>query len=191
MLKKNVVILGSRKTGKTTLSKKINEEHLCAIQNTENIINALRTVYPNDSEVTYKEFINNFLINYINRLSSGPDFYVSEKNVIEINSNKIDSLIDNIDFDRNIVIGLVHGNLEIDKYIENVKNTQGEYDLTRFMNEETLKKHLQDDLDNNERLTKVFEEKGIKYFDTSVDREEVLKEISNLVKENPNTLKLK
>ena len=82
MLKKNVIVLGSNKTGKSTLSKIISEEHGCEIQNTKNILKSLSKVYPTGSSVGYQSFETEFLIDYINRLSSGPDFIMSKKNVI-------------------------------------------------------------------------------------------------------------
>lgn len=191
MLKKNVIVLGSNKTGKSTLSKIISEEHGCEIQNTKNILKSLSKVYPTDSSVGYQSFETEFLIDYINRLSSGPDFIMSKKNVIEINTTNVDEILSNIDMDRNSIIGLSYGEISVDELFKNIKSTEGEFDLTHFLSDETLKNMITEYLEKDKELVKIYEKHNIKNFVTSNDRENVLENINEILSSKPNMLVLK
>ena len=191
MLKKNVIVLGSNKTGKSTLSKIISEKHGCEIQNTKNILKSLSKVYPTDSSVGYQSFETEFLIDYINRLSSGPDFIMSKKNVIEINTTNVDEILSNIDMERNSIIGLSYGEISVDELFKNIKSTEGEFDLTHFLSDETLKNMITEYLEKDKELVKIYEKHNIKNFVTSNDRENVLENINEILSSKPNMLVLK
>lgn len=191
MLQKNIVIFGSGKTGKSMLSKTISEKHDCFIHDTKNILKSIKKTFPNDSEITYDKFETAFLVEYIHRLSSGPDFIVSNKNVVEICTNNIKEIIDKIDYERNIVIGLTHGNINEEQLLKNIKTNESDLDITHFLSIDTLKTMVKEYLDADKNMIKIFNSNDIKCFDTSGDRSIIFENINNEIVNNPNSLILK
>lgn len=191
MLKKNVIIFGPGKTGKTTLARKINETYGCEIQSTKNILESLERTYPSDSAISYSEFETKFLVDYIKRLSSGPDFILSNKNVVEINTTNIAEILSLVDLDRNMIIGLSHGEVTPDELYGNIRKNEGDLDLTHFMPDESLKVMTKGYLLDDKKLSKLYENNNIKTFITSNDRDNVLNEINKVLGTTPNTLRLK
>lgn len=191
MLHKNVIVFGSGKTGKSQLSRVLQEKLDCNTQETKNMLKSISKVFPSDSEMTCEEFETKYLIEYIRRLSSGPDFFANKKNIIEINTSNIDEIIQNIDYERNVVVGLIHGDITPDDLFKNIKSNETDLDITHYLTDESLKTMINDYLFDDKTITECFNSNNLKCFETSGNREEVFDEISNEILNNSNSLVLK
>jgi uridine kinase len=86
---KNILIIGAARTGKTTLSRRIDKEFGHSIINLDDIISSLKEAFPelgikhdyDDMKISAR--FAPFLINYLKELSEGPNFYNNAKYVIE------------------------------------------------------------------------------------------------------------
>lgn len=86
-----------------------------------------------------------------------------------------------IDFDSTNVICL--GNLSIDDMVNQCIKYDTDKSWTYKLPKEYLKKHAEDWYNSNEMLKRECTKYGIKYFDTSKDREDRLKEILTYLSE--------
>lgn len=185
---KNLIILGSTRSGKSKLANIISETQDCVVQNTDNIYNALRDVYKqNDLELFY----TNFLINFIKNLGSDFNYYNGKKYIIEINKADISKIIENIDLKKNEVIGLVYDHITAEEFYNYIKSTASSTDYISYLEPKILKSYISDYLAENKKLSILFDKLGIKKFDVSKDRDKVLEDISKIVITNPSVLKLK
>ena len=93
--------------------------------------------------------------------------------------------------ERNSIIGLSYGEISVDELFKNIKSTEGEFDLTHFLSDETLKNMITEYLEKDKELVKIYEKHNIKNFVTSNDRENVLENINEILSSKPNMLVLK
>lgn len=84
-----------------------------------------------------------------------------------------------IDFNKIIVLCLGLGNLTVEDMVEQCIKYDTEESWTYGLSREYLLKHAQDWYNCNEMLKQECPKYGIKYIDTSKDRESILKEIVN------------
>ncbi len=169
---KNIIILGSRRSGKSTLARMISNKYGYSLINIDNIIDTFEEIFPkNDDDENYDEYITNFINEYIKRLSSDSNFYNDKKYVIEGNVPNVEKIISNLDMEKNTVIGLVYNEITQDQFFENMRKFDSPYDWTRYLSDELLQDKIKEYLDENDKISNSFDECSISKFDVSDKRE--------------------
>ena len=132
---KNMLIVGANKSGKTTLANLIGEKYDCNIINLDNIIQAFEETFPKDDSDNYAEFESNFLINYINKILDKKSFYSGRKVILEGNVPYLERIITNVDTEKLAIIGLTYNNIELDKFVRDIKDYATSLDVYRYYSE--------------------------------------------------------
>jgi len=190
---KNILIMGIGRAGKTTLSNMIKERW-----NSYNLLHSdslkwaiIRAMgkeeYYRDNvdiqkEYEHGEFFQRTLLELYNSLirSDKKEYgYILESGQLH---PKIVSEM--IDFDKTIVLCLGLGNLTAKDMVEQCMKYDTEESWTYGLDKEYLLQHAQDWYECNEMLKRESCKYGIKYIDTSKDRENILKQIIKLIEED-------
>ena len=187
-MKKNILILGAARSGKTTLARKIAKEYNYNIISIDDIIRGFEA-FPelyirhdyNDEKVA-KNFFP-FLKLYLKELAEGPIFYNDCKYVIEGTHIDFEKLIPYMQeaglIDKYEIIGLTYNYIDEKELYENIKKHDTEDDWTYWSDEETLKGDVKYFIDRNKFFNENFIKYNITNFDASENREQVLEEICN------------
>ena len=185
---KNILIIGSGRTGKTTLSKMIHKKYGYSINSLDDVITALGSIpefkinYKTDDKIVSKVMAP-FAIKFIEELSEGNKFYDGCKTVIEGTDIDIDLVYPNINLDKTLVIGLTYNDIDEDKLYQNIKKYDTEDDWTYWCNDKELKEYCKKFIERNKYFKEKLEQYNILSFDTSFNREKVLEEVLVLIEE--------
>lgn len=175
---KNILILGSNKTGKTTLSRKISEKYGYSIINLDNLVDAFdKTITKKGNEINYNMYKTKLIINFIERLSGDSNFLNNKKYVIEGNVSDIETVIKSVDQSKLAVVGLTYDSLSEEDLFNGIRKNDTSYDWTSYINDESLKQNVRFFIDRNKRMSKQFDELEVKKFDVSEDREDTFNKI--------------
>ena len=179
-MKKNIVILGSPRSGKSYLATLIKERYKYEYINGDNIINAYIDAFHNQTnEIAHL----NLLKSYIKQLNSDLNFYIGSQYVIESNIyNNIVKLIEGIDRDKNLIIGLVYDKMNSEQIYNYLKENNSKFDMQYYLADVELKMYSNMYALNNQELSKLFNNYNITKFDVSENREEVLEVIPYKIK---------
>ena len=175
---KNILILGSRLTGKTTLANKFNEECGFSIVRLDNIIKTLDNI--NDITPKMKQ---DFIINYIDSLSSDIYFFCEKPCVIEGNITDINTLA-NINCENLEVISLVYNNITDIELLKQIRQNSDSTSWTYYLKDNMLLSNIQSYLSENIDLKFTYDEMKFKQYDVSHDRNEVFNRIINKIKDD-------
>lgn len=177
---KNIYILGTPRSGKSTLASMIKEE------------------FPKYTLISMEAVRNGFIkalpdLNMDNRNSEArqkvfPEFVIEFANWNkELNKNKYGNIIEgslinseiakNLLDSNDIVIFLGHNDLTNEDIIQNIMKNDRESDYTHDWSYDKIKFHFGDVYQVEQENKKICEEKGFIYKDTSVNREEVFREL--------------
>lgn len=183
---KNVLIVGSNLSGKTTLARMINEKYNYNIISLDSIMKTFKKTFKNNDDLNkYEEYKNLFVLNYIKELSSDLDFYNGEKYVIEGYIKNIDKIIPNLDMDNICCIGLVYDETTEDKFYNDIKEHQSSTDWTSHISDEALKNRVEEMLKNNKKISDLLEQTESNVYDVSTNRDLILetacKDVDNFV----------
>ncbi len=187
-MSKNILIIGPSRSGKTTLSRKLNKEMGYSIISLDDIICGFQEAFPNlgirhdynDTKVATA--LAPFLIRYLKELSEGPNFYGGCRFAVEGVAIDFDLVIPRINKKKYLLIGLTYNHITSEELYSNIKNNDTEDDWTYYCTDEELKGNIEYFISSNRYLDTKFREYGIKTYDVSGDRETVLKEIVEYIK---------
>ena len=178
----HVIIAGSARSGKTTLSLMLKEfgyVHYKMDSIKRGICEAYNLQYDNWDKVS---IIMSKIINRMIKDQTTDTNYLKEDYVIDIPFlyPKDLSLIDTSD---TLVIFLGYPKLSLEENFNNIRMYDKDNYWTKEINDETLKKMCQENIDFSKYLEEECNKYNIPYFDTSFNREEVLKNIISFIKE--------
>lgn len=182
-MNKNILIIGPARSGKTTLSRKLNQKLGYSIINLDDIICAFESSFKelgirhdyNDVKVATR--FAPFLIRYLKELSEGPNFYNGSKYVIEGVAIDFEQIMPNIDKEKYSIIGLTYNEITSEELFRNVKKNDTEDDWTYYCTDEELKDNVKYFIESNKYFDSKFKEYNIKTYDVSNNREEILNKI--------------
>lgn len=182
-MKKNILIIGASRTGKTTLSQILNKELGYNIINLDNIICGIEDAFPelgirhdyNDRKVA--TIFAPFLVKYLKELSEGPIFYNDNQFVLEGVYVDFENVLPSIDKEKYEIIGLTYNDITKEKLFENIKKNDTEDDWTYYVNDEELKGDVNYFIEYNKYFDQKFKEYGIKTYDVSINRNLVFEKI--------------
>ena len=177
---KNILIAGVPRSGKTTLSMLLaNELKNYHIISLDCIRNALDDTFPLQLEINPRGGKNNFteLPKFVSRI-----LYYNKRDL----RNKINYIIEGTQilpdtakelFNDCIVIFLGHGNMKPEQILDNIRkyDTPEEYSYSR--DDKTMMKSINKHIKIDYAIEQKCKLYGFQYFDTSKNREQVLKKI--------------
>lgn len=183
---KNILIMGIGRAGKTTLSKMIKDKHNSynlihsdalkwAMIRAENKEEYYRKNVDKQKEFEHGEYFQRTLLELYNSLirkDTNHYGYILESGQLHPKVVK-----EMIDFENTIVICLGLGNLSREDMVNQCITYDTEESWTYGLPKDYLLEHAKDWYNSNEMLKVECPKYGIKYMDTSKDREKVLKDI--------------
>lgn len=183
---KNILIMGIGRAGKTTLSNMIKEKYKeynlvhsdCikwAIIRAKGLEEEYTRNIKKQKEFEHSEYFQKILLEFLASSIRNDD----NKNGYILESGQLQpKLVKEYMHSTNIqVICLGHGNLTKKDIIELCRNNDKENDWTYDVSDEELDAHAEKWADMNEELKNECPKYGIKYIDTSKNREKILNEI--------------
>lgn len=192
-MKKNILIMGAPRCGKTTLAKKLFKEKGYSIISIDDIVSGFEA-YPtlnikhdtSDSETSTR--LAPFLIKYFTDLSEGSIFYDDIKYVIEGTHIDFELLMPILQSDKYKekykLIGLTYNDATEESIYNDIKKYDTEDEWTYWRSDEELKGDIGFFIRRNKFFSEKFKEYKIETYDVSNNRTEVLKSIvENLVNE--------
>lgn len=188
---KNIFIMGPGRVGKTTLSKMINKKYGYSIISIDDIVTALE-VFPelsiswNGNHIKTAEQMAPFLVKYIKELSEGNKFYDGCKTVIEGTDIDFEKLIPNIDQEKTLLIGLTYNKRNKEDMFNIIREHDTEDDWSYYLSDEKLREYCDYYMTINKFFNEKFKKYNILSFDTSFNREKVLKYIMNNIEDFEN-----
>lgn len=183
---KNILIMGTGRAGKTTLSKMLKDKYNSynlihsdslkwAIIRAKNEEQYYRENVDIQKEFEHGEYFQKTLLELYNSLiikDTKGYGYILESGQLHPKIVK-----EMIDFDNTIIICLGLGNLAKDEMVNLCIQHDKENDWTYGLEREYLEKHAEDWYNCNEMLKMECPKYGIQYIDTSKDREKILQQI--------------
>jgi len=191
---KNILILGPSRAGKTTLTKKLNEELNYSIVSFDSIINAFEHSFPQlgicsgDGAENTAVNLADFLIYYFRVLS----YRSEEKNGVKFAAEggyfdfeKIMLAMKNYEMINDFLfIGLVYNNLTPDKLFSDIRKNDTEGDWSYNCDDDTLKMCSNIFVEDSRQMTEQFKEHNFMIYDVSEEREQILNKIVKDIKRN-------
>ena len=192
-MKKNILIIGASRCGKTSLARKLHTECDYSVISIDDIISGL-AAYPTlnichngDRDITAQNLAP-FLEKYLIELSEGPNFYSGVKFAIEgsyVDFERLMPFVQSEKYRRKYeIIGLTINEETPDELYQNIRKHDTEDDWTFWLTDEDLMKEANGIVAKNQFFLEKFEKYHIKSYDTSHDREMVLKTIITDLREN-------
>ena len=192
---KNIIILGSSRSGKISLAKKIAKEKGYSLISIDDIVSGfeaypeLKIQHDGDAVDTAKRLAP-FLIKYLTELSEGSTFYGNIKSVIEGTHFDFEQLMPFLQSDKYkekyLIIGLTFNNINEQQLYDYIKKYDTEDDWTYYCDDEELKGNVRYFINRNKYFNEMFKKYKITTFDTSFDRDKVLNNIINNLEELEN-----
>lgn len=185
---KNILIIGPGRAGKTTLSKMLNKEYGYSIISIDDIVTALEVfdlgISWESNHVRTAKNMAPFLTKYLKELSEGNKFYDGCKTVIEGTDIDFEELIPNIDMNKYLLIGLTYNDRSKEDMFNIIRKYDTEDDWSYYLSDNKLREYCEFYIDINKFFDEKYKEYNIKSFDTSKDREKVLKQALKYIEEN-------
>ena len=208
---KNIIIAGPGRAGKTTLAKKINEELNYFVISLDKLMTAFGKAYPQlDIRIAwnYEKATANiapFLGHYLGMLSSGHGFADDlnlRKHAVEGNRFVLEG--GHFDFERItsilkmygteelkekfILIGLVQNRKTADEFFGDLRKYDTEDEWTYGLDDNELRELISRDfIPSNKFMTDYLTKYGFTVYDTSSEREQVLNQIIEDIKNKTHT----
>lgn len=182
ILKPNILILGSSRSGKTTLGNKICKKYKYNLISLDNLVSAFQKGLPelnishdDRSGISVKK-ITPFVIQYIKSLTSYVQQIKNINYVIEGCYFDLDEL--KSIFDSKLIIIVITRNLLSNKDLfDELKEHDEEWDWTSKLSDSELLNYCDNLVSNNQYIKEFCESNDIKYIDVSLDRNRKLKKI--------------
>ena len=173
---KNILILGVARSGKTTLSNMIAKRYGFSIIDIDAFIGAFKENYPNmgfDYHSKSNHLIAPFVASYVNATTyNHPNtnfviegYHIKLADAVKLFGNKLE------------IIVLGYPQLTGEQVLANVRKYEGKFDYTRAIPDEDLLQIVTRHVEYSKNFEKECKQLGLPFYDTSFDRENVLKNI--------------
>ncbi|MCI8575135.1 MAG: hypothetical protein HFI09_01565 [Bacilli bacterium] len=176
---KNIIIIGSARSGKSTLANKIAKNFPYQIIHVDSLRDTFYKIYPELGVGVNTAFKNQkfqeFLVSYLESASfeSKNNFgYILEGLELSFDTVKNHFLKENY-----LVYGLGISNATVDYFVNQMKKYDDEYEWTYQMSDEELKKIAQEYIDLSVKIKDFCNQNLIPYYDTTENREACLNQI--------------
>lgn len=179
MKDKNIIILGTARSGKSTLAHMLHDKYNYSIISIDSFVSALRDAFP-DIGITHSntenkfELLPKFVYSYMKKIIKE---YPNEKFVLEgwhVYPDDMAKLFDNDDI-KIICLGYIE--ISCDEALTLIRTNESDNSYTRNMSDDEVRNLVLNHIRYSEILKEKCERCGIDFYDTSFDREKKLKEI--------------
>jgi len=198
-MKKNIIIIGSGRAGKTTLAKKLNEALNYSVIGTDDLsigfaegLPQSNIVDPNDHKTSAAN-IAPFLASYVSALAWRSNYYNGTKYVFEdgkgyFDFDKLVPIWEVIEPDKDywktqyLIIGLVYQNKTPEQLFDDIRKYDVENDWTYNLSDDELRGHVIKCIEDSKDFCDKFQKYDPIIYDVSENREQVLDDIVNDIK---------
>ena len=185
---KNIMILGTCRTGKTTFSellqKQLNNYQIIEV---DSIISALQSTF-NGIQIgfAHDELKDNKLSQFISTLLEKNKIRLGSEYGYIINSDSImpEDLINCFDLSNTIVYYFVNSNLTVEEIFDNCRYYDDKNQWTSKRTNENLLNHIKTAKKFESKIIEQCIKYNIKYVDTSYDREKIFNDLLSEIKRN-------
>ena len=196
-LKRNIIIIGPSRAGKTTLAKKLNVELNYSVIGTDDLVIAFEEGMPRsgigkpNAYETSVANITSFLVAYVNALAWRSNYYNGTKYAFE--GGYFDKLVPIWETPGNepykdywktqyLIIGLVYHNQTPEQLFEAIRKHDVKDDWTSRRSNDELRSHAISSIEYSRYLYEKFQEYNLVIYDVSNNREQVLDKIVSDIK---------
>lgn len=180
-MKKDILIFGSSRSGKSTLAAMIKSEYNYVVLRLDGLLVAFYKALP-DAGVKFiiddpkNKNIAKFTAQYFKNLRYRQG-NLNQKYIIEGDSILPEDVNEYFDIDNCIVIFLVQNKLNVDEILDNYEKYRTNDDWTTTRSDDELRKHAEFHSELGKLIEKQCEKYNYLCFDTSYDRDKVLNNI--------------
>jgi len=198
-MKKNIIILGPSRAGKTTLAKKLNEELNYSVIGTDDLsigfeegMPQSKIGKPNDHETSVTNIVP-FLASYVSALAWRSNYYNGTKYVFEdgkgyFDLDKLVPIWEKIEPSKDywrsqyLIIGLIYHNQTIEQLFDAIRKHDVKNDWSYKTSDEELRKNIILNIEYSRNFCDKFQKYDPLIYDVSKNREQVLDKIINDIK---------
>lgn len=185
---KNIMILGTCRTGKTTFSKLLQKElENYQIIEVDSIIAALQSTFDEINIGFAHDYLkDNKLPQFINALLQKNEIRLGNEYGYIINSDSImpEDLVNYFDLSNFIVYYFVNSKFTVEEIFNNCRSYDDENQWTSKRTDENLLNHIKKAKKFEKQIIEQCKKYNIKYIETSHNREKVFSELMEKIKEN-------
>ena len=182
-MKKNIIIFGTSRSGKTTLAEMINKKLLYSLFSIDSLVTAFQEAFP-ELEINHSnrdgsvvKNLNKFLWSYINTASSRSKRRRNINFVFEGSYFDINDFMNPYYKNKFVIIILLCLYDSPAKYFEVIKKNDTVNDWTSKLNDDQLMEYAVNLYHDNLRLKEMCEAHALQYYNTAVQRKHVLNNI--------------
>ena len=182
-LKKNIIIFGTSRSGKTTLAIKLSKKIGYSVIMTDPLVTAFEQSFPqlninhsNHDGQSVKN-IQDFLMSYLKSSSGSSKLRRGLNYIYEGAYFDLDALQSEKILERYIIIYLCCPLESSDDYYKMLKTFDKDTDWTYHVSDEELKKYCDILKESNDYFLNEFKSRGLKFYDTTVNRDKILEDI--------------
>lgn len=187
-MKKNIIIVGPSRTGKTKLANLISKELDYNIVRVDNLLIAFMYAYPSlgidfhlDEALNSKRmspFVNALLASY----NLGQDIKSETNYVLEGVYIDFEEIFKSFDRENFIILGLQYSDISRIDLLKRIRDNDNEFEWTFHDSDEELLKKIDYFLKRNKEFIEMYKKYNIKSYCTTENRKEVFKTIINYIK---------
>lgn len=179
MKRKNILILGSARSGKSTLATMINKKYNYSIVSIDSFVSALRDAFP-ELGITHSNTENKFRLlpifvySYMKKIINE---YPDNMFVLEgwhVYPNEIVKLFNDLDVK---IICLGYTKISCDEVVSLIRSNERENSYTKNMTDNEVKELVKHHIEYSKILKEQCVNNDVPFYDTSYNREEILEEI--------------
>lgn len=181
--KKNVIITGIPRAGKSTVALKICKQLNYNLIQLDSIVEAMKKAFPEfktekkaDGILEVNSFTP-FLMEYLKELNDDVPRKRGINYVIEGSDLDINEYLNFFSKDDFILIGIVYSERTIDEIYKTMKDNDTILDWSYYLNDTELREYSHALYLRNKQFEKLFKKHGIRYYDVSHNRDRVLEQI--------------
>jgi len=198
-MKKNIIILGPSRAGKTTLAKKLNEALNYSVIGTDDLsigfeegMPQAKIGKPNDHATSVANVVP-FLASYVSALAWRSNYYNGTKYVFEdgkgyFDFDKLVPIWEKIEPSKDywktqyLIISLTYHNQTTEQLLDGIRKHDVENDWTHNISDDELRNHVTASMEFSRNLYDKFQKYDPIIYDVSENREQVLDKIVNDIK---------
>ena len=196
-MKKNIIIIGTGRVGKTTLAKKLSDELNYSVIGTDDLITAFMRSLPqlgisssHDTGAGIANFTP-FLAHLIGSMAYRSNChngasYVFEGSGSHFDFDKMLPILDMYDEwkDNHLLIGLIYPEIAPNDLFDHIREYDVESDWTYNLRDDELKKHVIDGIEYSRNFHEKFQKYNPIVYDVSKNREKILDEIVKNIRDD-------
>jgi len=191
-MKKNIIIVGPSRAGKSTLANMISHELHYNMIRLDDLVSGFEYAFPelgihhDSEELKVSTRFTKFLSGMLRELNEGDHIYRDEFYVLEGVFIDFEELQKEMESDKNkdnyTIIGLHYNGMNEEQLFKNIRNHDTDDDWTYYNDDEELKANCRYFLQRNNNFYEDYKKYNIKNYDVSFNREITFNKIIDDIK---------